>query len=65
MSEFRVIRFLNAYHTIHSARSIINLQVNEYLIERNMYSVPGQRFKMEPFGKTITVSNYFCKKNQS
>ena len=30
-----------------------------------MYSVPGQRFEMEPFGKTITVSNYFCKKTQS
>ena len=33
------------------------------LIERWAYSEPGQRPKMECFGKIIIVFNYFCKKH--
>ena len=54
MSEFTVIdRVLNMFHKIHRARSYCKLIIT--------YSEPGQRFKMERFGKIILVFNYFCK----
>ena len=59
MSEFSIIcRVLDMYHMIHSVRSPCKLMCTYWEM---VYSEPGQRSKMERFGKTIIVLNYFCK----
>ena len=59
MSEFSIIdMFLKLNHTVHSARSLCKL----VLVERQAYSEPCQRPKIECFVKLIIVFNYFCKK---
>ena len=62
MSEFSTIgSVLTMYHTINSPRSFYKLLSTYWEIFRT-YSEPGQRSKMERFGKIIRFLNYFCKK---
>ena len=46
-------------HTIYSARSFNKLMSTYWEVG---FSEPGQRSKMEPFGKIILVLNCFCEK---
>ena len=46
-------------HTIYSARSLNKLMSTYWEVG---FSEPGQRSKMEPFGKIILVLNYFYEK---
>ena len=60
MSEFSIIdRVLNISLTIHSARSLYKLMSTYWEMA---YSEPGQRSKMEHFGKIIVVLTIFEKK---
>ena len=60
MSEFSIIdSVLNISLTIHSARSLYKLMSTYWEMA---YSEPGQRSKMEHFGKIIVVLTIFEKK---
>ena len=63
MSEFRIIRFLNKYHTIHDTciQCKVNLQVNEYLLRGRCIQCQVKDLRWSPLEKQLQL--LFLQKN--